>query len=73
MYLIFLKIKNQFIKLQKSEIINMGLELGVDYSITSTCYDPDEYGLHCGICDSCVLRLKGFSELGIEDPAEYQP
>ena len=51
----------------------MGLELGVDYSITSTCYDPDEYGLPCGICDSCVLRLKGFSELGIEDPAEYQP
>ena len=68
-----LTIHTPLIDLKKSEIINMGLELGVDYSITSTCYDPDEYGLPCGICDSCVLRLKGFSELGIEDPAEYQP
>jgi len=50
----------------------MGLDLGVDYAITSTCYDPNEKGLPCGICDSCVLRLKGFSELGMEDPAKYQ-
>ena len=58
--------------IKKSEIIKMGLDLGVNYAITSTCYDPNEKGLPCGICDSCVLRLKGFSELGIEDPAEYQ-
>ena len=67
-----LTIHTPLIDLKKSEIINMGLDLGVDYAITSTCYDPNEEGLPCGICDSCVLRLKGFSELGIEDPAEYQ-
>lgn len=67
-----LTIHTPLIDLKKSEIIQMGLELGVDYSITSTCYDPNEDGLPCGICDSCVLRLKGFSALGIEDPAEYQ-
>lgn len=67
-----LTIHTPLIDLRKSEIIQMGLDLGVDYSITSTCYDPNEAGLPCGICDSCVLRLKGFSALGIEDPAEYQ-
>ena len=67
-----LVIHTPLIDLKKSEIIKMGLDLGVDYSITSTCYDPNESGIPCGICDSCVLRLKGFSELGIEDPAEYQ-
>ncbi len=67
-----LTIHTPLIDLKKSEIIKMGLDLGVDYAITSTCYDPNEKGLPCGICDSCVLRLKGFSELGIEDPAEYQ-
>ncbi len=67
-----LTIHTPLIDLKKSEIIKMGLDFGVDYAITSTCYDPNEKGLPCGICDSCVLRLKGFSELGIEDPAEYQ-
>ena len=67
-----LTIHTPLIDLKKSEIIKMGLDLGVDYSITSTCYDPNEKGLPCGICDSCVLRLKGFSALGIKDPAEYQ-
>lgn len=67
-----LTIHTPLIDLKKSEIIQMGLKLGVDYSITSTCYDPNEAGLPCGICDSCVLRLKGFTALGIEDPAEYQ-
>jgi 7-cyano-7-deazaguanine synthase len=67
-----LTIHTPLIDLKKSEIIKMGLDLGVNYAITSTCYDPNEKGLPCGICDSCVLRLKGFSELGIEDPAEYQ-
>jgi len=67
-----LTIHTPLIDLKKSEIIQMGLDIGVDYAITSTCYDPNENGLPCGICDSCVLRLKGFSELGIQDPAEYQ-
>lgn len=67
-----LTIHTPLIDLKKSEIIKMGLDLGVDYAITSTCYDPNEEGLPCGICDSCVLRLKGFSELGMEDPTEYQ-
>lgn len=67
-----LTIHTPLIDLKKSEIIKMGIDLGVDYSITSTCYDPDENGLPCGVCDSCVLRLKGFLELGIEDPAAYQ-
>lgn len=67
-----LTIHTPLIDLKKSEIIKMGLDLGVDYAITSTCYDPDEHGRPCGICDSCVLRLKGFSELGMKDPAIYQ-
>lgn len=67
-----LTIHTPLINLKKSEIIQMGLDLGVDYAMTSTCYDPDEKGLPCGICDSCVLRLKGFSDLGIKDPAVYQ-
>ena len=67
-----LTIHTPLIDLKKSEIIQLGLDLKVDYSKTITCYDPDEKGLPCGKCDSCLLRLKGFSELGIEDPAEYQ-
>jgi len=56
----------------KAQIIRVGLELGVEYSLTHSCYDPDERGLSCGRCDSCVLRLRGFAELGIEDPVPYQ-
>jgi len=67
-----LRIHTPLIYLKKSEIIQMGLDLGVDYSMTSTCYDPDERGAACGVCDSCVLRLKGFVGLGKEDPAAYQ-
>jgi 7-cyano-7-deazaguanine synthase len=44
------------------------LALGVDYSLTHSCYDPDEQGLSCGTCDSCLLRRRGFAELGLEDP-----
>ena len=66
-----MKIHTPLIDLKKSEIIQMGLELGVDYSVTSTCYDPNEKGEACGICDSCVLRIKGFSALGLKDPAAY--
>ena len=58
--------------LTKSEIISKGTALGVDYSITRTCYDPDENGLACGKCDSCTLRHNGFVEAGVDDPTPYQ-
>jgi 7-cyano-7-deazaguanine synthase len=66
-----LRIHTPLIHMSKAEIIRRGLELGVDYSITSTCYDPDPTGAACGGCDACLLRLKGFSENGIKDPAPY--
>ncbi len=59
------------IALTKREIIGRGLALGVDYSITRTCYDPAPGGEACGECDACLLRLRGFRENGIEDPAPY--
>ena len=55
----------------KAQIILTGTKLGVDYSLTHSCYDPDERGRSCGRCDSCRLRLKGFTEAGLEDPIEY--
>jgi 7-cyano-7-deazaguanine synthase len=58
--------------LRKSEIIALGLSLGVDYSITSSCYDPSPQSEACGRCDACILRLKGFAENGVEDPIPYQ-
>lgn len=67
-----LKIHTPLIHLTKGEIIKRGLELGVDYALTSTCYDPDPAGAACGQCDACLLRLKGFAENGIVDPARYQ-
>jgi len=60
------------IGLSKAQIIRRGTELGVDYSLTHTCYDPDPSGLSCGRCDACQLRLKGFAEAGLEDPLAYQ-
>ncbi|QIY76490.1 7-cyano-7-deazaguanine synthase QueC [Streptomyces sp. RLB1-33] len=60
------------IALSKADIVREGLRLGVDYSITSSCYDPDEQGRACGKCDTCLLRLKGFAEAGIKDPVRYQ-
>jgi 7-cyano-7-deazaguanine synthase len=57
----------------KRQIIECGLSLGVDYGLTHSCYDPDAAGRSCGHCDSCQLRLKGFAELGLTDPAVYQP
>jgi 7-cyano-7-deazaguanine synthase len=65
-------IHTPLIALSKREIIERGLALGVDYSITLTCYDPDSAGRACGHCEACLLRLKGFHEAGLEDPAEYQ-
>jgi 7-cyano-7-deazaguanine synthase len=55
----------------KSEIIREGLRLGIDYGLTLSCYDPDPQGHACGRCDSCHLRLKGFAEAGVQDPARY--
>lgn len=67
-----LTIHTPLIHLTKARIIRMGLEMGVDYRLTSTCYDPAN-GLACGRCDACILRLKGFAENGLRDPADYQP
>jgi 7-cyano-7-deazaguanine synthase len=66
-----LTVHTPLIYLTKAQIIQMGLELGVDYSITSSCYDPVSDGTACGTCDSCRLRLKGFKEAGAKDPREY--
>jgi 7-cyano-7-deazaguanine synthase len=60
------------VTLSKADIIRRGLTLGVDYSLTHSCYDPDAEGRACGHCDSCLLRLKGWEEVGIADPAAYQ-
>jgi 7-cyano-7-deazaguanine synthase len=65
-------IHTPLIQLTKREIIQRGLSLGLDYSITVSCYDPSPDGAACGRCDACQLRLKGFRELGMEDPAVYQ-
>lgn len=64
-------IHTPLIHLTKAEIIKKGMSLGVDYSITHSCYDPSPEGLACGRCDSCFLRLKGFREAGFEDPVKY--
>ncbi|NKN31866.1 7-cyano-7-deazaguanine synthase QueC [Marichromatium bheemlicum] len=63
-----LRIHTPLIDLTKAGIIQRGLALGVDYALTSSCYDPDEYGRPCGGCDSCLLRAKGFAEAGVADP-----
>ena len=63
-----LKIHTPLIALSKAEIIRLGRELGVDYGLTSSCYDPSPMGAPCGQCDSCLLRQKGFRENGIDDP-----
>jgi 7-cyano-7-deazaguanine synthase len=62
------EIHTPLISMTKSEIIRRGLELGVDYSLTHSCYDPSPDGKPCGCCDSCVLRQKGFREAGVDDP-----
>ena len=63
-----LKIHTPLIAMTKAQIIARGLELGVDYALTSSCYDPSSTGAPCGQCDSCLLRQKGFRENGLEDP-----
>src|SRR5215831_9845265 len=65
------KIHAPLIHMTKSEIIQKGLELGISYDLTWSCYDPAPGGLACGLCDSCQLRLKGFKEAGLDDPIAY--
>ena len=67
-----LTIHAPLIALSKREIIARGMALGVNYALTRSCYDPDPDGAACGRCDACLLRLKGFAEAGIPDPAPYQ-
>src|SRR4029079_12138995 len=66
-----LNVHTPLISLTKGQIIRRGLDLGVDYALTSTCYEPSPAGEACGQCDACLLRLKGFAENGIEDPPPY--
>ncbi len=66
------KIHTPIIKMTKADIIKTGLKLNLDYSLTHSCYDPDEKGRACGRCDSCKLRLKGFADAGLKDPIEYR-
>jgi len=66
-----LSIRTPLLHLTKAEIIAHGTALGVDYGMTTSCYDPDENGAACGHCDACQLRLKGFAESGGSDPAAY--
>jgi len=66
-----INIHTPLINLSKGQIIKMGRDLGVDYGLTHSCYDPDSEGRACGHCDSCLLRLKGFEEAGATDPIVY--
>jgi 7-cyano-7-deazaguanine synthase len=65
-------IHTPFIRMNKAEILRAGLALGLDYSITSSCYDPSPSGDACGHCDACILRLQGFAANGVRDPHPYQ-
>ena len=65
------KIRTPLISMTKARIIKKGIELGVDFSKTHSCYDPSNEGLACGGCDSCVLRRKGFEKAGVNDPTKY--
>jgi len=62
-----LKIHTPLMRLTKAGIVKLGLELGLDFGLTHSCYDPSADGVPCGECDSCLLRAKGFAEAGIED------
>ena len=66
-----MRIRAPLLHLSKREIIELGISLGVDYAATTTCYDPDPSGAACGHCDACALRLRGFAEGGLTDPARY--
>lgn len=64
-------IHTPIIEMTKAQIIRRGVELGVDYALTHSCYDPDAEGRACGRCDACRFRLKGFAEAGLRDPVDY--
>ena len=66
------RIHTPLINLTKADIIRRGVELGVDYGLTHTCYSPDKSGIPCGRCDACLIRRKGFAEAGLPDPVLYQ-
>jgi len=66
------RIHTPIIEMTKAQIILAGTKLGVDYSLTHSCYDPDGQGRSCGRCDSCRLRLRGFAQAGLKDPIEYR-
>ena len=66
-----LKIRTPLIHMTKAEIIKKGVDLGVDFSLTHSCYDPSSDGLACGECDSCIIKKQGFKEAGIIDPTQY--
>lgn len=66
-----LRIHTPLSRMHKADIVRKGLELGVDFSLTHSCYDPLEDGRPCGRCDACALRLKGFAEAGVPDPLRY--
>jgi 7-cyano-7-deazaguanine synthase len=65
------KIRTPLIRMTKAQIIRKGMDLGVDFSMTHSCYDPSSEGLACGLCDSCLIRKKGFEEAGFSDPVKY--
>jgi 7-cyano-7-deazaguanine synthase len=65
------RIRAPLLNLRKAEIIQAGLRLGLDYSLTHSCYDPTPDGLACGHCDSCAIRRRGFGEAGVPDPTRY--
>ncbi len=67
-----LKIHTPLAQLNKAGIVRLGAEVGLDFALTHSCYDPEEGGRPCGQCDSCLLRRKGFSEAGIQDPLPYR-
>jgi 7-cyano-7-deazaguanine synthase len=66
------RIHTPLINLTKAEIVRRGVELGVDYSLTHSCYDPNPQAISCGHCDACQLRRKGFEEAGLADPVKYR-
>ena len=67
-----IEVVSPIMRMSKCEIIRLGTSLGVDYSLTHSCYDPTPEGLSCGVCDSCRLRLEGFRQAGLTDPVKYR-
>lgn len=65
------RIRAPLIAMTKADIIRLGMSLGVDYSMTTSCYDPDPDGRACGRCDACLLRRRGFADAGVSDPTQY--